>query len=92
MHRHDPLGKGVPVPSPLPPRDPSARRAGTHLADTRPLEQGPGGWRPRFTSVPLGKDAGAWPLPETLLIKVGVRRGVLGQMREVCECCRGDRA
>ena len=60
MHRHDPLGKGVPAPRPLPPHDPSARRAGANLADTGPLEQGPGGWRPRSTSVPLGKDAGAW--------------------------------
>ena len=31
------------------------------LADTGPLEQGPGGWRPSSTSVPLGKDASAWP-------------------------------
>jgi len=49
MQRRDPLGKGVPLPRPLPPRDPPARRAGTHLADTGPLEQGPGGWRPSST-------------------------------------------
>ena len=44
---------------PMPPHDPSARRTGTHFADTRSLEQGPGGCRPRSTSVPLGKDASA---------------------------------
>ena len=63
VHRHDPLGKGVPAPRLLPPCDPSARRAGTHVADTRSLEQGPGGRRPCSTSGPLGKDAGDCPLP-----------------------------
>ena len=54
LHRHDPLGKGVPAPRLLPPCDPSARRAGTHVADTRSLEQGRGGCRPCSTSGPLG--------------------------------------
>jgi len=58
MHRHDPLGKGVPVPRPLSSCDPAARRTGKHVADTGPLEQGSGGCRSCSTSVPLGKDAG----------------------------------
>ena len=56
-----PLGKGVPAPRPKPPRSPSARHGVKNLADPEPLEQGSGGCRPCFTSVPLGKGYGAWP-------------------------------
>ena len=86
MHRHHPLG----IPRPLPPRDPSARRAGARLADTGPLEQGPSGWRPRSTSVPLGKDASAGAPAWNLEVAPDDVSGLLVCMCEGCASAVGE--
>ena len=57
------------------------------VADTGPLEQGPGGCRPRSTSVPVGKDARAGAPAWNFEVAPD---GVRGLLVCVCEGCASD--
>ena len=71
-----PLGQGRAGSPPTASARPFSKARGKNLADTRSLEQGPGGCRPCSTSVPLGKDAGAWPPCPLATLQQGARGNI----------------